>query len=103
MAEQILTWSGSPDKWDTTLFTWSDRLLIAEVLGGGGDILDGSKPDHQEPDKWKKKKRLIQLVLYVRDKKIVEEKEIVDMDISIKDVLLVKKEITKKMNIKFPG
>jgi hypothetical protein len=112
--ERCLNWSVDPDcveRWDTTIFTWSDCELIDELLPDLPDNLGampgsyypqwatGSMDDLDEKDK-KKKKRVIQLIAFVRDQKIIEEKEVVDMEIKIEDVRLVKKKIDKTLNVR---
>jgi hypothetical protein len=108
---KCLNWSVDPaceETWSDTIFTWSDCILIEEIIPdepeGGGipwqpphwvekpcDELDGKCLE--------KKKRLIKLITYVRDKKIIQEKDVPDMTICIEDVKLVKKEIDKKLNV----
>lgn len=112
--EECLSWSEDPDcveRWDTTIFTWSDCELIDEIIDSLPDNLGaipdsyypqwatGSMDDKDEKDK-KKKKRVIQLIAYIKDQTFIEEKDITDATIKIEDVLLVKKEIDKKLNVK---
>jgi hypothetical protein len=96
--------------WDDNPFTWSDCILIEEIIPpGGADIIGAPPPMPQwatssldeldEKDK-KKKKRIIQLITYVKDQRIIEEKEVKDMTINIEDVKLVKKKIDKSLNVK---
>jgi hypothetical protein len=109
---KCLNWSVDPnceEKWDTTIFTWSDCILIDEVIPpdedtGGGIAWQPPTWVEKECDKLddkdkKKKKRLIKLICWVRDKKIVEEKDVIDMKIDMDDVRMVKKEIDKKLNV----
>jgi len=109
--ELCISWSEDPDceeYWDSTIFTWSDCILIeaaAPTTGGGGatpqpqpwvtsslDTLD--KRDKQ------RKSRLIQLITFVKEDRIIEEKEIQDIEITVSDIALVKNEMEKKLKVK---
>jgi hypothetical protein len=95
--------------WNDSVFTWSDCILIEEIIPP--DLPDNigapvpmplwatsSLDELDEKDK-KKKKRIIQLITYVKDQRIIEEKEVQDMKIDIDDVKLVKKKIDKTLNV----
>lgn len=110
-----ISWDEDPNNeeyWDSTRFTWSDCILIDTALEeiSNGALPPPHIPEHpwvrQSLDKLgksdkKRKCRLIQLITMVKEQRIVEEKEICDMEIKVEDVTLVKNEMEKKMNIKF--
>jgi hypothetical protein len=108
-----LKWSDTDCvKWSDNPYTWGDCILIEEVVPptppDGNGVVPWEPPtwvtsscDDLDGDCLKKKKRLIQLICYVRDQEIVEEKDIEDMTICIEDVELVKKDIEKKLTITF--
>jgi hypothetical protein len=112
---QCISWSEDPDcveYWDRTEFTWSDCILIAASLPpatfGGAAPKDeripkrwvsGSLDDLCDADK-KRKKRLIQLVTYVKDDVMIDEKEVQDVTLTVDDIYLVKNEMEKRLHIK---
>jgi hypothetical protein len=113
--ELCLSWSEDPNNeeyWDSTIFTWSDCILIQAALpaptGGGGTStykpnlkpwVSGSLKDLEKRDQ-QRKKRLIQLITFVKEDRILEEKEIQDISISVSDIVMVKQEMEKRLNIK---
>lgn len=106
--EKCLYWDDEIETWSDTLFTWSDCIIIDELIppSGNGGISDiwplwatGNLDKLNDTDK-KKKKRLITLITYIKENKIIEEKEIKDMTISIEDVKMVKKELNKFIKFK---
>lgn len=111
MPERCLSWSDDDDTWSDTLFTWSDCLLIDEALPGDGANIGANPQDYNVPgwvknaeselknNEKKKKRRLIQLITYVKDNKIADEKEVKDIKINVNDIMLVKNEMKKKMSV----
>jgi hypothetical protein len=107
--ENCLYWDDTTDQtWSDTMFTWSDCILIeeaiTEVQNWSGIVEEPNwvKQDLnkiKDDSKKKKKKRLIKLILYVKEQKIVDEKEIKDMKIDIDDIKIVKETIEKKLKI----
>ena len=103
-----LTWNDPIDQvWGTCNLTWGDYTLVIEAF----ERCEATPPDwpnkplDQLTEKEKKKKRrLITLITYVKEDRIVEEKEVTDAEISIDDIKLTKAFFEKQIavgNIKF--
>lgn len=111
MSEVCLTWDDEDEVWSETLFTWSDCKLIEEIVdeGGGGGWHHipqwvTSSLDKLESEKDKdKKKRLIKLVTYVKENKILNEHEVKDLKIEVSDIVLVKNSMEKRLSVKIGG
>ena len=116
--EKCLSWSEDPDCvefWDTTEFTWSDCILIDEIIDVGGGGSGALPPPHNvswwnqkdtkkiTPKQKECKDRLIRLIATVKKEiyyqEILTNDCIGDYEIKIEDVHLVKKELEKKLNI----
>jgi hypothetical protein len=102
-----LTWNDPIDQvWGTCDLTWGDYTLVIEAF-------DRCEAEQQWPNRpldqltdeeKKKKKRLIQLIAYVKDNRIVQEKEVTDATITVEDITLTKAYLEKQIsigNIKF--
>lgn len=108
LTEKCLTWNTYPDVWSTTIFTWSDCILINEAIdniGSGTDYGPVGWAKHPwekltENEK-KKKNRLIQLITYVNENKIINESEIVDRKVTVSEIMQVKEKIEKTLEISF--
>lgn len=104
------------ETWGSTIFTWSDCVLVEEIIPteppfGGSGIAEphpwpmwatGSLNKLNKEEK-RKRKRLITLVVYVKEHRIVDEKEIKEgITVTLDDVYLVKEAMNKtlKVNVK---
>lgn len=114
--EKCLSWSEDPDcveYWDSTEFTWSDCILIDEILEeiGGGALPQAEQiPWWNQKDKTKLtdkekecKKRLITLITTVKGETFKDTKEVEDCEcdpeITVSDIHLVKRELEKRLNV----
>lgn len=90
MAQQRIPflWSNANFNWNNNPYTWNDCAIIIDVLAAvGGHGTQGAY------DKYKKDKKLIKLICKVKGEEFKETHEIKDIEIFIKDVTLVAKEV----------
>ena len=90
MAQQRIPflWSNANFKWNDNPYTWNDCAIIVGIvttLGG-----HGTQAAYQ---KHKKDKNLIKLICKVKGEEFEETNEIKNIEIFIKDVTLVAKEV----------
>lgn len=82
-------------------FTWEDVSLITEILTQGGGSFQQTKDYINKQLDKEKKKRLIKIILFIRNpyyQRIVEEKEVrTDIKITNKDLKILLKEIKVKL------
>jgi len=88
-----IIWDTTCDNWNSFCYKWDDCTLIEEI-GGAGKPPEEVWNAYKHLDK-KKKKKLIKIIVWLKDEIFEEEKPVEDYNITVDDIKLLLEDYKK--------